>query len=287
MNTRSDTGETRAWPDGNTSLLRLALSKLIPPAFPDVDVGDGPARPDQLSILKTDCRYDRLDHHSNQVRVRLNATVFNVKPCKRRGYSPVDYVLNPVPGYGRQARKHKPGAGGSTPSTWSWPAGTGLRPTSWTGSRDLVRGLCYARKVPLIYGRAGLSNWQAFADSKVSNVSPRGTSLFWDSFSVSAGAGFGPSATPGKYDGPTPNQPPSAPAQLSFTVVPNHPQAVPQLFAYSTGQQMLRELSWRTWRTRSSTSSTAPSTRRAATSTRRGTSTTGRSTAGTTATRTS
>ena len=27
-------------------------------------------------------------------------------------------------------------------------------------------------------------------------------------------------------------------------MVPNHPDAVPQVFAYSTGQQMLRELSW-------------------------------------------
>ena len=26
--------------------------------------------------------------------------------------------------------------------------------------------------------------------------------------------------------------------------MPNHPEAVPQVFAYSTGQQMLRELSW-------------------------------------------
>ena len=245
---RSDTGETRAWPDGNTSLLRLALSKLIPPAFPDVDVGDGPARPDQLSILKTDCRYDRLDHHSNKVRVRLNATVFNVKPCKdRRGYSPVDYVLNPVPGTNgrRKHGKHKPRgrrvhAKQVIMACWN-------RVTAHVVDglpRDQVRGLCYARKVPLIYGRAGLNNWQAFADSKVSNVSPRGTSLFWDTFSVSAGAGFGPSDTPGKYYGPTPNQPPSAPAQLSFTVVPNHFEAVPQLFAYSTGQQMLREMSW-------------------------------------------
>ena len=76
--------------------------------------------------------------------------------------------------------------------------------------KQQVEGLCYARKVPLIYGRAGLNNWQAFADSKVASVSPRGTSLFWDNLSVAAGAGFGPNATPGKYYGPTPNQPPSA-----------------------------------------------------------------------------
>ena len=254
----SNTVPSRAWPDGNTSLLRLALSKLIPPAFPDVDVGDGggPKRPDQLSILKTQCRYDLLDHPANTVRVRLNATVFNVRPRKSTGdYSPVDYVLNPVPGetpgYGHHGRGNGWGRGGR-------PQGRRVHAkhvimACWNRvtahvvdglPKQQVEGLCYARKVPLIYGRVGLNNWQAFADSKVASVSPRGTSLFWDSFSLSAGAGFGPNATPGRYYGPTPNQPPSAPAQLSFTVVPNHPDATPQLFAYSTGQQILRELRW-------------------------------------------
>ena len=57
QDSRSTSGPTRAWPDGNTSLLRLALSKLIPNAFPNVDVGDGPKRPDQLSILKAQAVY--------------------------------------------------------------------------------------------------------------------------------------------------------------------------------------------------------------------------------------
>ena len=58
-------------------------------------------RPDQLSILAAQCRYDQLDRPSNAIRVRLNATVFNVEPTKHRGdYSPVDYVLNHVPGTG-------------------------------------------------------------------------------------------------------------------------------------------------------------------------------------------
>jgi spermidine dehydrogenase len=251
QDSRADNGPTRAWPDGNASLLRVALSRLIPNAFPDVNVGDGPMRPDQLSILKTACRYDQLDRSSNKVRVRLNATVFNVRAAKRKGeYSPVDYVLNDVPG------DRKSGHHGH--HWWHGPEGRRVwgkhvimacwnRVTAHVVEdlpKKQVEGLCYARKVPLIYGRAGLNNWQAFADSQVASVSPRGTSLFWDNLSVAAGAGFGPNATPGKYYGPTPNQPPSAPASLSFTVVPNHPEAIPQVFAYSTGQQMLRELSW-------------------------------------------
>ena len=47
-----------------------------------------------------------------------------------------------------------------------------------------VEGLCYARKVPLIYARAGLNNWQAFADAKINSISPRGNSLFWDTTSA-------------------------------------------------------------------------------------------------------
>lgn len=242
QDSRSGSDPTRAWPDGNTSLLRLALSKLIPNAFPNVDVGDGPQRPDQLSILKAQCLYDQLDNPANNIRIRLNATVYNVQPRGDGGYSPVDYVPNNVPGVLRNPAGPPQRVAGRHVIMACWNRITahvvqGL-PT------EQVQGLCYARKVPLIYGRAGLNNWQAFADSKVSSVRPRGKTWFWDSLSVSAGAGFGPSATPGKYYGPTPNQPPSCPAQLTFQVIPNHPDAIPQLFAYSTGQQMLLQMTW-------------------------------------------
>jgi spermidine dehydrogenase len=243
QDSRSNNGPSRQWPDGNTSLLRLALSKLIPNAFPNVDVGGGPMRPDQLSILKTDCRYDQLDLPGNVIRIRLNATVYNVEPTSGRGYSPVDYVMNDVDGihtYQGGGKGVRVGAKHVIMACWNRVTAHVVQGLP----AKQVEGLCYARKVPLIYGRAGLNNWRAFADSKVASVSPRGVSLFWDSLSVSAGAGFGPTATPGKYYGPTPNQPPEAPAQLTFQVVPNHPDAIPQVFAYSTGQQMLREMSW-------------------------------------------
>ena len=85
--------------------------------------------------------------------------------------------------------------------------------------RDQVEGLCYARKVPLIYARAALNNWRAFADARISSVSPRGNSLFWDSTSIAAGAEFGTAY------GPTPAEPPEVPAMLNFTVVPSYPEA--------------------------------------------------------------
>ena len=41
--------------------------------------------------------------------------------------------------------------------------------------------------MPLIYGRAALNNWQAFADARIASISPRGNSLFWDSTALAAG----------------------------------------------------------------------------------------------------
>ena len=107
---------------------------------------------------------------------------------------------------------------------------------------EQVENLCYARKVPLIYGRAGLNNWKAFADAGSTASAPRGTSLFWDRTSVAAGAGFGPVGD-ASY-GPTPNQPPSSPATLTFQVVPNGADAIPQLYAYESGREKLLEMSF-------------------------------------------
>jgi len=105
--------------------------------------------------------------------------------------------------------------------------------------REQVEGLCYARKVPLIYGRAALRGWQAFADARIGSVAPRGNAIFWDSLSVNAGARFGSSY------GPTPNEPPSAPAVLNFTVVPTGHTTTPQLAAYEVGRRRLLEMSFR------------------------------------------
>ena len=54
---REDGGPTRAWPDGNTSLLRLLVSKLIPSAIGDVNG----ARPNQETILVAKADYGQLD----------------------------------------------------------------------------------------------------------------------------------------------------------------------------------------------------------------------------------
>jgi spermidine dehydrogenase len=232
QDSKSAAGPTRAWPDGNISLLKLIVSKLIPDAQPDVNG----VRPTQLTVLNSKTNYAALDLPANTVRIRLRSTVYNVVPSAGSGQpASVEYVAtdkkgNPQPE--RVRAKHVVMA--------CWNRVT-ARLVQGLPS-DQVENLCYARKVPLIYGRAGLNNWQAWADAHVSSISPRGTSLFWDTTSVAAGAGFGPTGSP--VYGPTPNQPPSSPAILTFQVIPNKPDAIPQLYAYESGRQMLLDRSF-------------------------------------------
>ncbi len=228
MDNMVDSGPSRAWPDGNTSVLRLLVSKLIPAAFPDVDGG----RPNQENIVKAVCDYTQLDRPGNSVRIRLNSLVTEVKPAGRHErYAEVVYT--PVGGRGRPVG-FRVRASHVVMACWN-------RVTAHLVDdlpRRQVEDLCYARKVPLIYGRAVLNNWTAWADAKISSISPRGKSLFWDSTSISAGARFGAAY------GPTPNEPPTAPASLTFTVVPNDPLQTPQIAAYESGRQALLNMSF-------------------------------------------
>lgn len=221
-------GPSRAWPDGNASVLRLAISKLVPAAIPDVDGG----RPNQENIVKANCDYTQLDRPGNTVRIRLNSLVIEVKPAgKHDCYAEVDYT--PVGGTGKPVG-YRVRATHVVMACWN-------RVTAHLVDglpRRQVEDLCYARKVPLIYGRAVLNNWRAWADARISSVTPRGKSLFWDSTSIAAGARFGSAY------GPTPNQPPEAPASLTFQVVPNDPDRTPQIAAYESGREILLNMSF-------------------------------------------
>jgi spermidine dehydrogenase len=219
-----DADPTVAWPDGNASLLRLLMSKLIPAVFPDVNG----ARPTQDDILVATADYTQLDRRGNSVRVRLNQTVVDVVPRRGRGgKSDVTYV-HTGDGHAERVRaKHV------VMACWNRVTARIVRDLP----RDQVKALDYARKVPLIYCRVGLRNWQAFADAKISSVSPRGNSLFWDSTTLSAGAQFGASY------GPTPNTP-SQPATLAFQCTPDDPRFLTQLGSYERGRQKMLAMSF-------------------------------------------
>ena len=58
------------WPDGNASLARLLVAKLIPEVAPEADA---------LNIAAANFDYSQLDQSANNVRLRLNATVVNTE----------------------------------------------------------------------------------------------------------------------------------------------------------------------------------------------------------------
>jgi spermidine dehydrogenase len=217
-------GPSRAWPDGNTSLLRLLVSKLIPNAMGDVNG----ARPTQDTVLVSKCDYSQLDQRRNSVRIRLNSTVVDVEPGRRRSDPAQVVYVNDHGSAERVRAKHVVMA--------CWNRVTARLVDGLP--QHQVEALDYARKVPLVYCRVGLRNWQAFADAQISSVSPRGNSLFWDSTSLSAGVRFGSSY------GPTPNTP-AQPATLSLTVAPGDPSALTQLESYERGRHTLLSMSFR------------------------------------------
>jgi spermidine dehydrogenase len=220
------------WPDGNSSLLRLLMNRLIPGAVSS----PGGAALDQENVVNAVTDYSKLDRRANSVRIRLNSLVFRVKPGgtrhrhgdRRKRLAEVDYLIDGER-HGRRVR-----ATHVVMACWNRVTAHILDDLP----RSQVKDLCYARKTPLIYGRAALNNWQAFADAKVASVSPRGNSLFWDSTSLQAGQRFGAAY------GPTPNTP-DQPAVLNFTVVPTDHDATPQLAAYEGGRRRLLQMSFR------------------------------------------
>jgi spermidine dehydrogenase len=210
------------WPDGNASLMRLLVGKLIPGSISDV----GGAPPTMETIVNAKADYTKLDRPGNHVRIRLNSLVHRVKPGKGREKTKVDYILD--------GKSHRVEARHVVMACWN-------RVTAHIVEglpKKQVEGLCYARKVPLIYARAGLNNWQAFADAKIGSIQPRGNSLFWDTTTLVAGARFGSAY------GPTPVDP-SQPAMVTFQVVPTDHKATPQLAAYEGGRKRLLEMSFR------------------------------------------
>ena len=209
------------------------------------------------------------------MRIRLNSLVVQVVPGRGRGRH-ASVVYTPTGGHSWSATGYRVRARHVIMACWNRVTAQIVEDLP----REQVKGLCYARKVPLIYGRAVLRNWNAWAQAKVSSISPRGNSLFWDSTSIAAGTSFG------SVYGPTPVDP-ALPAVLNFTVVPSGPDRTPQLAAYEVGRQKLLSMSFRDLERSLWDVIDRTLTRSAATSSPGGTWRRSCSTAGTTGTRTS
>jgi spermidine dehydrogenase len=223
-------GATIAWPDGNASLLRLLLSKLIPSAIGDVNG----ARPNQETILAARADYSELDERGHKVRIRLNHTVVNVRPAKGR-HKLAEIVYVRTGGDGRRGERVR--AKHVVMACWNRVTARLVEGLS----HEQVSNLDYARKAPLIYCRVGLRNWQAFDDANIASVSPRGNSLFWDSTSLQVGQRFG--SVYGPPAGTTVT--PSEPALVTLTSTPGDPRVLTQLESYEIGRRIMLEMRFR------------------------------------------
>ncbi|MEM8766687.1 MAG: NAD(P)-binding protein [Pseudomonadota bacterium] len=137
------------FPDGNASIARLLVRRLIPAALPGSTMED--------SVLAR-LDYGRLDRPDNAVRIRLNSTAVQVQHTADAMGVEVTYVRD---GVARSARgKHCVLACYNAAIPY-------LCPELPEAQRE---GLAYNVKIPLTYTKILVDNWRAFADQGIGYV---------------------------------------------------------------------------------------------------------------------
>ena len=122
------------WPDGNSSLLRLLVDRLIPGAVSH----PGGSAPTMENVVNAVTDYSKLDRSGNKVRIRLHSLVFRVEPAsKRKKLAEVDYLIDGEKSGRRVRAKHV------VMACWNRVTAHVLEDLP----RQQVKDLCYARKV--------------------------------------------------------------------------------------------------------------------------------------------
>lgn len=169
------------FPEGNASLARLLVSKLVPDAFDE-------RRPDWQEIVTARADYSRLDDSDNHVRIRLSSTAFQVRNDGRRGA---------VVDYSRGGRSYRVRAKGVVMACWN-SVSSYVMPEL---PAEQVTAMRYGTKVPLVYARVALRDWRAFAAARVSRVST--PSMFFSSFGLPTVTEIGDFRMPHRPELPT------------------------------------------------------------------------------------
>ena len=151
---RSDEAEKYFFhfPDGNATIARLLVRKLIPEAIPGISSKD---------VVTARANYARLDRSNSTVRIRLNSSVVNVKhegdPATAKSME-VAYV--------RRGKLHTVRAKNCVLACWHVVA-----PYICTELPEKQKAaLASAAKVPLLYTNVLLRNWKAFQKLGVNSV---------------------------------------------------------------------------------------------------------------------
>jgi len=146
---RQKEGQTTVhFPDGNATLARLLVRKLIPDAIPGSTQEDiGAARVD----------YSRLDRAGNSTRIRLNSTALNVRHDGESG-SAKEVIVN----YSNAGKIYEVRARACVMACWNMVI-PHLIPDLPQPQKD---ALAYNVKAPIVYSNVFLRDWKAFEKLK-------------------------------------------------------------------------------------------------------------------------
>jgi spermidine dehydrogenase len=142
------------FPDGNASIVRMLVRSLIPEAM------SGHTAEDSVGAR---IDYQRLDHNSSSVRIRLNSTVVEVREPAGSKEVDVTYVS------GKDA--YSVSAKNVVMACWNM-----VIPFICPGLPDAQKeALRYGAKVPLVYTVVAVDNWRAFEKLGVHAIHSPGT----------------------------------------------------------------------------------------------------------------
>ncbi|MFG1944888.1 NAD(P)-binding protein [Nonomuraea sp. NPDC048826] len=165
------------FPDGNASIARALVRRLVPGALPGNSMED---------LVTSTCNYKLLDNPGNRVKIRLNSTAVRVAHTAGRRAVEIQYVQD-----GKLKRVQ---AGGVVLACWN-----SMIPHIVPEMPDEQKAAGHeAVKYPIVYANVALRNWKPWAELGINSI--RFANGLWSSaaldFPVSMGRHYKFSANP-------------------------------------------------------------------------------------------
>ncbi|MBZ5559886.1 MAG: NAD(P)/FAD-dependent oxidoreductase [Acidobacteriia bacterium] len=203
------------FPDGNASLARLLVNRLLPSAVPGAQSME--------TILQAPVDYAKLDESTAAMRIRLSSTVVRVQHA-----GPPDRAKSVRIAYLRDGKVHGVSAANVVLACYNSliPA---LMPELPAKQQE---ALAYSVKVPMMYNNVLIRRWTAFAKLGVSNIN--------SPCMLHTGTSLDPGTTISGYRGVTT---PDEPILVHMTSNPNKP-GLPRKEQNRAGQQQLLSMTF-------------------------------------------
>ena len=170
------------FPDGNASIARLLVRRMIPGAVPGNSVED---------VVTASVNYARLDAPESPVRIRLNSTVVRARNIGEPSAAREVEIT-----YASGKDLFSVQAGACVLACWNMVIPY-LCPDLPAAQKDALH---YLVKVPLVYTSVGLSNWTAFKNLGVSNINCLGA--YWNAIALNSPVNIGDYRSPRSPDEP-------------------------------------------------------------------------------------